>query len=83
MKGKFALEKLLFTFYQFKYLSSDKGISDFGVDSLTDEVNDIYLKKIEFATQKFSEFLLNDKVCNRDIFQELASISIANTGNSN
>lgn len=59
---------------------SDKGNSDLGVDSLTEEVNDIYLRKIEFCSEKFSKFMLSGAV--RDIFQELDSFSHTNKVNS-
>jgi hypothetical protein len=47
------------------------------VDSLNEEVNDIYLKKIEFCTQKFSEFMLHNE-CNKETFQQLISSCAGN-----
>ncbi|XP_037038538.1 mutS protein homolog 5-like [Bradysia coprophila] len=61
--------------------SSGHGNSDFGVDSLTEEVNDVYLRKVEFCTESFSKFMLNGGVCDENTFGHLESLSHTNKAN--
>lgn len=60
---------------------SDSGTSDFGADSTEEEeINEIYLKKIEFCAQKFSGFMSNRMASHRDTFRQLTEFNIANKG---